>query len=389
MAFSTFKAGINIGDKSFFYLKDQELQERQFIGGFWNGYINHGAPSKGALKQDDNLVQLNDESIFTVAIDGNLWEYDLLTTTWINHGRPSTNVACKVVSAPMYGNTVFVTASDRKLYKYTFSSNSWSWQNMGNPVTQSFWNPYRDFQNSAAAYTLFDGKLFIIHSNGHLYELYENNGSWSWHRHGRPKEPYRVSSGGSATGAVIGGIVGGVVGSLFGPWGAVIGAGIGAAIGSAAGSIITQGKVNNYTVGAGMGGSKIFTTTKKYIHQRYWNGTNWTWFRHSKVFGVASPSSCLTAIRDGKLFVSTLNNNAPLIQEFYFSNTWNTHRHAVPSFYLLNRWRAFDLVSGPSDPFPMADTIFFKATESGGGASTARSILYLSWNGSAWIWNRF
>ncbi|MEL6970172.1 MAG: hypothetical protein AAFZ63_08325 [Bacteroidota bacterium] len=390
MYYTTLKAGVNINNTSFFYLMGQTLQERTKVSGSWIGFTDHGSPPEAQLKIYDNLTALNNERIFTIAVGGDLWEFNIAANAWINHRQPADGVSCELCGAAMWDNTIFVIGSDDNLYRHFEDNGTWNWENVGRPLTASGFSVKVGFRPDTPPYTLFDGKLFVIGKRNNLWELFLDNNDWTWVNHGKPRSPYSVTSPGGLTGGLIGGIGGAVAGAIIGgsiggPLGAliggVIGAIVGGAAGSAAGHYANGGRSNVQKLGAGMNGEKLFVASRdNFLNEFYWNGSEWQWVRHDKLFRKEAWPSHLETLRNGKLFVSLLNKET-LAEHHYTGGAWRSFIHLQPEVGLTK----YKVVSGPSEVFINEDRIFVLLLLDGTFGNPAY-VGSLSWNGSGWVW---
>nr|WP_321237000.1 YMGG-like glycine zipper-containing protein [uncultured Psychroserpens sp.] len=377
--------GVVVNNSSLFFVFQNNLFELQNVNNIWRPLINRGHPSGHNLKDHNYISNVNDESLFIVAENKQLLEFNIPTAKWINHGSPSQTIICtSPCGGAMFNNSLFVACSDKNLYRrHRTSNNTWSWENMGKPSRLFFGR--EGFSESAFPIAMHDGRLFIIDKSGNLRELrQDSNNIWHWSNHKKPPSLLlsRVSLR-HILGAVIGAIIGAIIGALIGGLpGAIIGGITGAAIGYTTGHYINGGKTRIVYLGAPMMPSrKIFTVCQDgYLNERYINGNSWVWSRHDKTPNASSPIT----MNDGKLFLSLLTriDKSSLQQRYYSNGNWISYNHGN----LINGTMPHLVKSGPSEAIQIPDRVFVLTNLKQAVNDSPFFISSIFWDGSGWSW---
>lgn len=124
--------------------------------------------------------------IFVVGSNGRLYQYNSVTELWHGHYQSphlalsrSPGTATRPSPLSLTGS-LFMISENGVLVEYNWNSLAgWEWVEHG--------TPYRDVTLVGAPGPSFDGnKLFVIGSDGQVYQRHLDQKAWKWKSHGYP-----------------------------------------------------------------------------------------------------------------------------------------------------------------------------------------------------------
>jgi hypothetical protein len=278
---------------------DGQLWQRYWDNDRWNWYAA-GTPSPsvsigaglGALTTADRPY------VFMAGSDGHLWQnyWDNNQWNWYDAGTPNSDpdiqVAGPVGALAVGGDQrpyVFLVGTDGHLWQDYWDNNQWNWYDCGTPPSQT---AGVIVSSGVGVLETPDGRpyAFVIGSDGHLWQNYWANNQWNWYDCGTPPS--------STSGVTVSEGVGALVTSDGRPYAFVI-------------------------------------ASDGTLWQNYWDNNQWNWYSSgtppSPTSGVAvSKGVGVLMTSDGRPYAFVIASDGHLWQNYWDNNQWNWFDSGMP-----------------------------------------------------------